>query len=133
MDRRYFEKVATFAYIPASAMFRDLTKRGWKMSIGFSNSFLLQAEKWAPKVLDSFKRLCTSPNVEVVCVEPYHSWLFYVDIVAFKLSLLWARRRLEELFQKPVAVTDTTELFMSNDVYFAIQQCGSSGGFMVGR
>ncbi len=133
MNRRYFEKVATFSYIPASKMFRDLTKRGWKMSIGFSNSFLLQAEAWAPKVLDSFKQLCASPNVEVVCVEPYHSWLFYVDILAFKEAMIQARERLEALFQKPVTVTDTTEMFMSNDVYFALQQCGFAGAFMEGR
>jgi alpha-amylase len=133
MDRRYFEKVAMFAYLPASAMFRDLAKRGWKMSIGFSNSFLLQAEMWAPKVLDSFQRLCAHPNVEVVCVEPYHSWLFYVDIVAFKEAMIHARERLEGLFQKSVTVTDTTEMFMSNDVYFALQQCGFAGAFMEGR
>jgi alpha-amylase len=133
MDHRYFDKVAESSYLPASAMFHDLTKRGWRMSLGFSNSFLVQAEMWGGKVLDSFKRLCASPNVEVVCVEPYHSWLFYVDIVEFKESMLWARRRLEEMFQKPVAVTDTTEMFMSNDVYFALQQCGFKGGFMEGR
>jgi len=133
MDRRYFNKVATTAYIPASAMFRTLARRGWKMSIGFSNSFLLQAEMWGPKVLDSFKRLCASPNVEVVCVEPYHSWLFYVDILAFKEAMVQARERLEALFQKPVRVTDTTEMFMSNDVYFALQQCGFTGAFMEGR
>jgi alpha-amylase len=133
MDRRYFDKVAKFAYTPASAMFRDLAKRGWKMSIGFSNSFLIQAETWAPKVMESFKRLCASPNVEVVCVEPYHSWLFYVDILAFKEAMVQARERLEGLFQKPVTVTDTTEMFMSNDVYFALQQCGFTGAFMEGR
>jgi alpha-amylase len=133
MDRRYFDQVARAAYLPATAMFRDLTRRGWRMSIGFSNSFLVQAEAWGPKVMDSFKRLCASPNVEVVCVEPYHSWLFYLDIVEFKESMLWARRRLEDLFQKPVTVTDTTEMFMSNDVYFALQQCGFSGAFMEGR
>jgi alpha-amylase len=133
MDRRYFDQVARAAYLPATAMFRDLTKRGWRMSIGFSNSFLVQAEAWGGKVMDSFKRLCASPNVEVVCVEPYHSWLFYVDIVEFKESMLWARRRLEDLFQKPVTVTDTTEMFMSNDIYFALQQCGFSAAFMEGR
>jgi alpha-amylase len=133
MNRRYFEQVAKFSYIPASKMFRDLTRRGWKMSIGFSNSFLLQAEAWGPKVLDSFKQLCASPNVEVVCVEPYHSWLFYVDILAFKEAMVQARERLEALFQKPVTVTDTTEMFMSNDVYFALQQCGFTGAFMEGR
>jgi alpha-amylase len=133
MDRRYFDQVARTAYLPATAMFRDLTKRGWRMSIGFSNSFLMQAEMWGSKVMDSFKRLCASPNVEVVGVEPYHSWLSYLDIVEFKESMLWARRRLEELFQKPVTVTDTTEMFMSNDVYFALQQCGFTGAFMEGR
>jgi alpha-amylase len=133
MDRRYFNKVATFAYTPASAMFRTLARRGWKMSIGFSNSFLVQAERWGPKVLDSFKKLCASPNVEVVCVEPYHSWLFYVDILAFKDAMVHARERLEALFQKPVTVTDTTEMFMSNDVYFALQQCGFTGALMEGR
>jgi alpha-amylase len=133
MDRRYFEKVAQYAYLPATALFRDLTKRGWRMSIGFSNSFLVQAEQWSTKVLDSFQRLCASPNVEVVCVEPYHSWLLYVDIVEFKESMMWARRRLEDVFQKPVTMTDTTEMFMSNDVYFALQQCGFTGAFMEGR
>ncbi len=133
MDRRYFEKVAQYAYLPSTEMFRDLTKRGWRMSIGFSNSFLVQAEQWGKKVLDSFQRLCASPNVEVVCVEPYHSWLLYVDIVEFKESMLWARRRLEDVFQKPVTMTDTTEMFMSNDVYFALQQCGFRGAFMEGR
>jgi alpha-amylase len=57
----------------------------------------------------------------------------YLDIIAFKESMLWARKRLEDLFQKPVAVTDTTEMFMSNDVYFALQQCGFSAALMEGR
>src|SRR5258708_37890479 len=97
------------------------------MSIGFSHSFLVQAESWGTKVMDSFKRLCASPNVEVVGVEPYHSWLSYLDIVEVKESMLWGRRRLEELFQKPVTVTDTPEMFMSNDGYFALHPCGLTG------
>src|SRR5260370_34511143 len=124
LDRRYFEQVAANSYLPATAMFTDLTRRGWKMSISFSNSFLLQAERWGTKVLDRFKKLCASPNVEGVNVEPDHSWLLYLDIGAFKEAMLAARSRLEELFPKPIAVTDTTEMFMSNDVYFALQQCG---------
>ncbi len=133
MDRRYFEKVASNSYRPASAMFRELVRRGWRMSIGFSNSFLVQAQRWGPDVLDDFKRLCASPNVEVVNVEPYHSWLLYLDILAFKEAMSAARERLREMFDKPVAVTDTTEMFMSNDVYFALQQCGFDGAFMEGR
>src|SRR5258706_7336435 len=100
LDRHYFEQVAASSYLPAAAMFTDLARRGWKMSIGFSNSFLLQAERWGPKVLDAFKKLCAAPNVEVVNVEPYHSWLLYLDIVAFKEAMLAGREQLQELFQK---------------------------------
>jgi len=94
LDRHYFEQVAASSYIPAAALFTDLTRQGWKMSIGFSDSFLIQAETWGPKVLDGFKRLCARPNVEIVNVEPYHSWLLYLDILAFKEAMLAARRRL---------------------------------------
>ena len=133
MNRRYFEKVAGTCYAPATAMFRRLSKTGWKMAIGFSNSFLLQAEAWGRPLLDQMRRLCASPNVEVVCVEPYHSWLSFLDVAAFSRKMLWARARLEEVFQKPVTVTDTTEMFMSNDVYFALQACGFRAALTEGR
>jgi alpha-amylase len=133
MDRRYFEKVARYSYTPGSAMFQSLVDGGFKLAIGFSNSFLLQAEAWGPQVLDGFKKLCASPNVEVICVEPYHSWLCYLDIRAFQEQMSWARERLQSLFQKPVTVTDTTEMFMSNDVYFALQQSGFRAALNEGR
>src|SRR5439155_5967690 len=88
---------------------------------------------WGGGLLDDLRRLCSSPNVEVICVEPYHSWLCYLDIRAFGSQMLLARRRLEQLFQKPVSVTDTTEMFMSNEVYFALQECGFQAAFMEGR
>src|SRR5260370_13010474 len=46
LDRHYFEQVAASSYLPAAAMFTDLTRRSWKMSIGFISSFLLHAEPW---------------------------------------------------------------------------------------
>ena len=133
MDRRYLEKIARYAYRPATAMFSKLAGRGWKMAIGFSNSFLVQAERWAPDVLEGFQKLCASPQVEVVCVEPYHSWLCYLDIVAFQEKMRWQKAQLEQLFGKPVTVADTTEMFMSNDVYFALQQCGFRTALSEGR
>ena len=38
------------------------------MSIGFSNSFLVQAERWGKKVLDSFRRLLARP-VTTLCID----------------------------------------------------------------
>ena len=40
--------------------------------------------------------------------------------VAFAQRMAWGKRQLEETFQKSIAVTDTTEMFMSNDIYFQL-------------
>ena len=40
-----------------------------------------------------------------------------MDIVAFKESMLWARKRLEDVFQKPVAVADTT-VISATEIHF---------------
>src|SRR5438552_7072399 len=72
-------------------------------------------------------------NVELVAVEPYHSFIFYLDIAAFAERMAWGKRQLEETFQKTIAVTDTTEMFMSNDVYFQLQLSGFRGAVMDGR
>jgi len=79
MNERYFRKVATQCYYPATESFLGLVRQGLKLSIGFSVSFLLQAEAWDPALLQLFKTLVAEPNVELVGVEPYHSFLFLYD------------------------------------------------------
>src|SRR5207244_10974260 len=39
----------------------------------------------------------------------------------------------EKTFQKQIAVKDTTEMFMSNDIYFQLQLSGFKGAVMDGR
>jgi len=133
MDRRYFEKVSRYCYRPATELFQGLVERGMKMSLGFSYSLLRQMRSFGPEVLTGFRRLVSHPNVELVGVEPYHSFLFYLDITAFAERMTWGKRHLEETFQKPIRVTDTTEMFMSNDVYFALQRTGVQAAVMDGR
>ena len=43
MNQRYFRKVAQYCYYPATRMFIELVRRGMKLSIGFSLSFIRQA------------------------------------------------------------------------------------------
>ena len=45
LNERYLHKVATWCYYPATEMYLDLVKHGFKMSIGFSISLLRQAER----------------------------------------------------------------------------------------
>lgn len=135
MNRRYFHKVARWCYYPATQMFLELVDQGFKLNIGFSVSFLRQAEMWDAELLEKFKELVRHPNVELINVEPYHSFLFYLDIQAFIERMQWAAgyvRRLFGLRKKP-RVTDTTEMFMSNDIYYALNKAGFDGALMDGR
>jgi alpha-amylase len=133
MDRRYFEKVARYCYRPATEMFQTLVEGGMKISLGFSFSIIRQMRLFGPDVLTGFQRLVRHPNVELVNVEPYHSFIFYLDIQTFRERMAWSKAQLEEIFQKPIAITDTTEMFMANDVYFALQQAGYKAAVMDGR
>src|ERR1700737_3565242 len=133
MDRRYFDKVAKYSYRPATELFQSLVEKGMKISLGFSVSLLLQMRRYGPDVLAGFQKLVSHANVELGAVEPYHPFIFYLDIAAFAERMAWGKRQLEETFQKRIAVTDTTEMFMSNDIYFQLQLSGFKGAVMDGR
>ena len=70
MNERYFRKVTTTCYYPATEQFLKLVRGGMKLSIGFSVSFLRQAQQWDPVLLGRFQELVASPNVEIIGVEP---------------------------------------------------------------
>ncbi|MEA1958091.1 MAG: glycoside hydrolase family 57 protein [Chloroflexota bacterium] len=133
LNERYFKKVATWCYYPATEMFLDLIDDGLKMSIGFSGSILRQAEMWDAELLDLFRRLVAHPNVELVDVEPYHSFLPMLDLRAFARRMSRSREDLYRIFGKRPQVTDTTEMLMSSGIYHALNSVGYSGAFLDGR
>ncbi len=133
LNKYYLEKVARTCYRPSLQMFQKMLKADFKMSIGFSVSFLQQAEKWQPKLLNTFKEFAAHPNVELICVDPYHGFLCLLDIEKFIERMKWAQKYLKGLFGVKPKVTDTTEMFMSNDVYFALQKAGFKGAMIDGR
>ena len=133
MNRFYFEKVAERCYHPATDMFLELADEGFCLALGLSWSLVEQIERWDPPLLEKFKRLLAHPNVEPVGVEPYHSFLFYMDIERFIDRMKWAREALSDLAGKPVRLTDTTEMFMSNELYYALGKAGFEAVMIDGR
>ncbi|MDM8000751.1 MAG: glycoside hydrolase family 57 protein [Dehalococcoidia bacterium] len=133
MNERYFHKVATWCYYPATEMFLGFADEGLKFSIGFSLSALRQAEMWDAELFSLFQKLARHPNVELVNVEPYHSFLPLIDLPAFASRMAWSRDHLERLIGKRPEVTDTTEMLMSDPIYHALNSVGFSGALMDGR
>src|SRR5713226_9096780 len=133
MNERYFRKVAQYSYYPATRMFLDLVRQGMKLSIGFSLSFLLQVAEWDPTLLDLFRELVAEENVEILGVEPYHSFLFLLDLPMFVARMRWMADEIGRIFGKRPTVTDTTEMCMSVTLYDALDTAGFSGAVMDGR
>ncbi len=133
MNEYYFRKVAQYNYYPATRMFLDLVRQGMHLSIGFSLSLLRQAAAWDPVLLGLFRELVAEENVEVIGVEPYHSFLFLLDLPAFILRMRWMADELERIFGKRPVVTDTTEMCMSATLYNALDTAGFGGAVMDGR
>ncbi|HEY7062757.1 MAG TPA: glycoside hydrolase family 57 protein [Chloroflexota bacterium] len=133
LNERYFRKVAQTCYWPATQRFCELVEQGLKLSIGFSLSFVRQAEAWDPLLLAQFRQLVAHPNVELIGVEPYHSFLPLLDLHHFIARMHWAQHRLEAIFGQRPVVTDTTELCMSDAIYLALDAAGFRGSFVDGR
>ena len=133
MNERYFRKVAKWCYYPATRIFIDLVDRGLKLSIGFSVSFIRQALAWDQELLELFRRLVQHENVELIGVEPYHSFILLLDLERFIERMRWMSSYLESVFGKRPLVTDTTEMCMSDSIYHAIEKAGFKGAVMDGR
>ncbi len=133
MNRRYFEKVARWCYYPACEMFLDMLDQGFKLGLGFSVSILWQLREWDPALADRFRKLVGHANCELVGVEPYHSFAFALDIKLFQQEMLRGKTYAEEFFGKEIRVTDTTEMVMNNEIYYALLKDGYRGAMLDGR
>ena len=96
-------------------------------------SFLWQLRRWDRTLADRFRKLVAHPNCELVGVEPYHSFAFAIDIKLFQREMLRGKDYAEEFFEKEIRVTDTTEMVMNNEIYYALLQCGYRAGMLDGR
>lgn len=133
LNQYYFEKVARYCYHPAIELFSELVANGLHFSIGITNSFIDQAFQWDPPLIDKLRTLVAHPNVELVCVEPYHSFIFYIDVRKFQGRMRWARRYLTKVFGKRPEVAETTEMFMSRHLYCALEKLGFKATLAEGR
>jgi alpha-amylase len=81
-NERVLRKVADKSYRPMNALLEKLLAKHpeFKISLSITGTFIEQAEKWTPDVLDSFKRLVATGLVEIVAETYYHSLAFFYSL-----------------------------------------------------
>lgn len=107
-----FRKVADKSYRPMNALLEKLLADHpeFKVSLSITGTFIEQAEKWAPDVIESFQRLVASGRVEIVSETYYHSLAFFYSRDEFERQVEAHRAKVRELFGVETSVFRNTEL-----------------------
>jgi len=111
-NEQVFKKVSDKSYRPMNALLEKLlaTHPEFKVSLSITGTFLEQAERWAPDVIDSFKRLVDTGRVEIVSETYYHSLAFFYSRTEFEHQVDIHRAKIRELFGVETKVFRNTEL-----------------------
>ena len=124
MNRHYFNKAADQCYLPTNRILQNLLDSNagkFRFSLSITGTLLVQAKKYRPEVIDSFRNLCATGCVDVLDETFYHSLSsLYADLSEFTeqvqmhnqlvRDLLGENDELPDWIKDKVAVFDKTEV-----------------------
>jgi len=138
-DTNYFDeyknaeicrKVAQKSYLPTNRLMLDLIQRyGKAFSISYSITgvALEQLQRWAPEVVDSFRALVDTGQVELLAETYYHSLAFLYSRDEFREQVQAHTAKIGETFGLRPRVFRNTELIYNNDLAHFVQGLGYIG------
>ncbi|MDR1951385.1 MAG: glycoside hydrolase family 57 protein, partial [Bacteroidales bacterium] len=120
-------RIANRCYLPMNNLLLELIKKHGKkfsVSLSISGVALDQFEWYAPHVLDSFKALAKTGQVEFIAETYYHSLASLNDTSEFEKQVKKHSERIEELFGKKPTTFRNTELIYSDDIGARVAKLG---------
>ena len=128
-NERIFKKVAEKSYRPMLAVLEKCinTYAGFKFSLSITGTWLDQAEKWDPELIDILKRLVKSGRVEIVAETYYHSLAFFYDREEFEAQVKEHQDKIHKLFGVRSQVYRNTELSYNNELARWADEYGFKG------
>ncbi len=115
-NERIFRKVTEKSYRPMLALLeRNINKYpDFKVSFSVTGTWLEQAEKWAPELIEQLQRLVKSGQAEIVGETYYHSLAFFYNEDEFNAQVEKHATKIEQIFGSRPQVFRNTE-FAYND------------------
>jgi alpha-amylase len=128
-NEKVLRKVADKSYRPMNELLEKLLHQypEFKVSLSITGTFIEQAEMWAPDILESFKRLVATGQVEIVAETYYHSLAFFYSLEEFERQVRMHRDKIRELFGVETTVFRNTELAYNNDLAKWADEYGFTG------
>jgi len=120
------QKVAKKCYLPTNKLLLALIRLHpeFKISFSFSGVFLEQCEKYMPEVLESFKELVKTGNVEILAETYYHSLAFLYSETEFEEQVNMHMATIKRLFNVTPTVFRNTELIYQNALARKVEDMG---------
>ena len=128
-NEKVFLKVADKSYRPMNALLKKLldSHPDFKLSLSITGTFIEQAEKWAPDVLDSFRQLVDTGRVEIVAETYYHSLAFFYSRSEFVRQVQQHQDKIRAVFGVESKVFRNTELAYNNELARWAEEAGFKG------
>jgi len=117
-NEQVLRKVADKSYRPMNALLLKLLRSHpeFKLSLSITGTFLEQAERWAPDVIESFRELVATGRVEIVAETYYHSLAFFYSRPEFERQVEMHKSKIRELFGAETSVFRNTELAYNDEL-----------------
>lgn len=115
-NEKIFHRVVEKSYRPMNMLLGKLLVHNpdFKVSLSITGDFIDQAERWAPDVLEDFKRLISTGRVELLAETYYHSLAFFYSQKEFEAQVALHRQKVKELFGVTPTAFRNTELAYDN-------------------
>ena len=128
-NQKILNKVAEKSYRPMNALLEKMLKEHpeFKVSLSISGTFIDQALAWAPDVIESFQRLVTTGQVEIVSETYYHSLAFFYSREEFVRQVEAHKSKIREIFGVETSVFRNTELAYNDELAQWADEYGFKG------
>ena len=126
-NRTILKRIAQKCYLPMNELLLEAIKESkgaFKVAFSITGSALEQFDRYAPEVIDSFRRLAETGSVEFLGETYYHSLASLASHAEFKHQVEKHKAAIEQYFGvKPVCFRNT-ELIYSDAIGDAVYELG---------
>lgn len=126
-NRTILRRVAQRCYLPMNELLLNLIKQNggkFKVAFSISGSVLEQFDRYAPEVIDSFRRLADTGCVEFLSETYYHSLASLASPAEFKHQVLKHKAAIEHYFGVTPKAFRNTELIYSDAIGEMVYEMG---------
>ena len=134
LNEQIMKKVAHKCYLPMNALLLKLLNKHKELNISFSISGVAieQMQRYCPQVLESFKALVNTGQVELLSETYYHSLSSLYSKEEFYEQIAQHTKLMKHHFNVTPQVFRNTELIYSNAIAKDVAQLGFKGMLLEG-